>query len=1665
MRKLISSFTALLVAATCWLPLAAAPLAAAVSVPTVWVDDDWAGSSHGDTVGGDKTYGVDAFASIQEAIDGTTGPATIYVAAGTYGGTINITGRSGISLIGEGAGATMVVPTSTLTWDVPGYSTRLVAVRVVDSTDISLSQFTFDWNLIRGTGARAGFLYWNSTGSISHNTIQNLSYSDTSGGYYEQNCVIRAPGYTLDARAAVVVSDNTFIDVGRQGVVAYDYVDVTVENNTFYKTTDDFGYAIEISSLAVGSLTGNVIYGYDTAAASDGSESAGIYVHNAFTGPAYLNITEPTPKAVLVQGNEVYDCQAALHIGNEWNGLGGDVDIAVAVVDNYFHDNTYSPWGTIRIADEDKENGSSVTVTLQGNVVIGSGEIGYSIYTMGDGEVSVSVAGDTITGHDTGILVADYAADGVTSQSSYAVDVTGCDLSGNSSYGVDNRLSGVTVTATSNWWGSASGPCHGGNLFNDYLQGVCVSGELTYVPWLDAAPPSGVDFAPVTTDTGGSYCSIQAAVDAATPGGTVSVAAGEFKESIVIGKPLTLYGAQAGVDARDRSGPETVINGQESTDYVVRITGASAHDVVVDGFTITNPEQARTIAEGFKVHGSEAENYNITLRNNIVEQIGDPTVTRSFGVFGIHIYNCRDVLVERSLVRDILCATTSPNWNGTSGFWLWGDGGENKRAYRVTIRDNHVENCTTYGIGLSMAVVDTVIERNTVALGTSVPGTSWSRSGIRVAPESSTYGIIIRDNDVVDCSAPGWTAPGQTGDTTAGIRVQNFPATGGTQVLDNRVSGGNFGLDIYWYDAYSMGAQNVTVTGNTFVGNAVGMRVGSGCTGLLVTGNAFSGNTMALSRLGSVPMTATGNWWGSASGPAHTGNTYNVTAQGDAVSDNVTFVPWLDAAPPGGVSFAPVTTSGGGSFSSIQAAVEAASTDDTVMLAPGTFTEQVVIQKDLSLFGAGRDLTTIESPDTTALVTTPGHGTTRAVVSISSPGAPGSPPVAATVTAAVADLTIDGRGQAPSSGYFYGLHFYHANGSLTGSTVTRIRQSTLGGVQGVIAVMANHYWDTWVPMAVSFSDNVITDYQKGGIAVNEWGVTATITGNTVTGYGPTGVTAQNGIQVGYGASAVVSGNRVSGNSYTGDGWSASGILVVGNSLDETAHPVDGTTVTRNIVTANDVGIDYSPDNYYGYGQARGSAQYNQVYGNGDGVVNACDGYLLDATGNWWGHASGPQHATNLGGLGDPVSDNVLFDPWDGGTVSLSAPTAAPIGATRTVSACLTLADGTRIDVPLEVSFTSTHGTITSPVTTTDGVAETEWVTGGATGLARIGAEIAGAYGEAGVSLYTSTPPPPPPPPVTGSTGGFSQDSESGVVTVIVPDDVCGEPIVLSIVPSVSSPSTGGNPCLGVYDIEMSLAADGSGVHELDRSLTIVFHFTPESLAAAGITDPSQLRIWYWDTTAAPPCWVALPTIVDLVAGTASVTIDHLTTFAAMVDPGFPALPDVAGHWAETDILRLASLGAVSGFEDGSFRPELAVTRAQFAKFLAVSLGLAEGTALPGEFSDGTAVPAWARPYVAACVREGILTGSNGWLRPNDTITRAEAAVMIIRALGIVPSASSAQQVLAFSDAASIPDWAAAYVGEAVARGIMTGLPGNVFDASGTLTRAQAVTILSRVIDL
>jgi hypothetical protein len=102
--------------------------------------------------------------------------------------------------------------------------------------------------------------------------------------------------------------------------------------------------------------------------------------------------------------------------------------------------------------------------------------------------------------------------------------------------------------------------------------------------------------------------------------------------------------------------------------------------------------------------------------------------------------------------------------------------------------------------------------------------------------------------------------------------------------------------------------------------------------------------------------------------------------------------------------------------------------------------------------------------------------------------------------------------------------------------------------------------------------NTVTGYQKNGITVKCPGVSVAISNNTVTGAGETTAIAQNGIELGIGATGTISGNGVSGNEYTGaNDASSSGVLVFGGgpygalAINE--------QVTGNTLTDNDIGVD------------------------------------------------------------------------------------------------------------------------------------------------------------------------------------------------------------------------------------------------------------------------------------------------------------------------------------------------------------------------------------------------------------------------------------------------------------------------------------------------------------
>lgn len=168
-----------------------------------------------------------------------------------------------------------------------------------------------------------------------------------------------------------------------------------------------------------------------------------------------------------------------------------------------------------------------------------------------------------------------------------------------------------------------------------------------------------------------------------------------------------------------------------------------------------------------------------------------------------------------------------------------------------------------------------------------------------------------------------------------------------------------------------------------------------------------------------------------------------------------------------------------------------------------------------------------------------------------------------------------------------------------------------------------------------------------------------------------------------------------------------------------------------------------------------------------------------------------------------------------------------------------------------------------------------------------------------------------------------------------------------------------------------------------------------------------------------------------------------------------AEPDYAGHWAEETIDKWLKEGLVSGFPDGTFRPNEGVTRAQIAVLVNAAFGFAEQTEIA--FDD---VPpgAWYARDIAIAVQAGYLKGYSGReMRPEQPITRQEAATVLARLLNLPADEGAADT---YKD--PIPEWSKGSVGAVTKAGFMQGYPDGTFQPRRTVTRAEALVILDRV---
>lgn len=180
---------------------------------------------------------------------------------------------------------------------------------------------------------------------------------------------------------------------------------------------------------------------------------------------------------------------------------------------------------------------------------------------------------------------------------------------------------------------------------------------------------------------------------------------------------------------------------------------------------------------------------------------------------------------------------------------------------------------------------------------------------------------------------------------------------------------------------------------------------------------------------------------------------------------------------------------------------------------------------------------------------------------------------------------------------------------------------------------------------------------------------------------------------------------------------------------------------------------------------------------------------------------------------------------------------------------------------------------------------------------------------------------------------------------------------------------------------------------------------------------------------------------------------HLITIAMR----HPFTDTPIDHWADDQIQYLAAQGIISGYADGSFRPDGNVTRAQFARMLVGVMGWEIRTPAKPTFAD-VGPSFWAYKYIETAAAQGAMSGySDGTFRPSAGVTRAQIAKIIVTARAWPVDDISSQS--SFADV-STDDWLYNYAQIVNAAEVMSGYSDGTFRPYSYATRAQIAKILA-----
>jgi S-layer homology domain. len=176
-------------------------------------------------------------------------------------------------------------------------------------------------------------------------------------------------------------------------------------------------------------------------------------------------------------------------------------------------------------------------------------------------------------------------------------------------------------------------------------------------------------------------------------------------------------------------------------------------------------------------------------------------------------------------------------------------------------------------------------------------------------------------------------------------------------------------------------------------------------------------------------------------------------------------------------------------------------------------------------------------------------------------------------------------------------------------------------------------------------------------------------------------------------------------------------------------------------------------------------------------------------------------------------------------------------------------------------------------------------------------------------------------------------------------------------------------------------------------------------------------------------------------------------------------------WAMEYIMRLASKGVFTGYEDGTFKPNQKISRIETIVAAVRLMGLREQAESTEEmntklnFKDADLVKKkypWAVGYVAVAVENDLFNENDFEVKPQDNATRLWATTILVKALKLEDEAKALSNTqLNFKDAKNIPAGSVGYVALAIKKGIITGYNDNTFRPNQQVSRAELAALLDR----